>query len=345
MISLHTVSSSLDNNFKLIRFFAATGVFLSHCFPLAGYDHGGKPQLLGFLCLNVFFIVSGFLVTKSYLQTDNLWHYFKSRLLRIFPALVFAIIYSTFVIGLLWTSLPVVEYLCDLQVYVYFLKNIALLVPDVPQQLPGVFELNTFDSRVNVPLWSLPYELWFYILLALIAIASSAKKNDTALSITIFVLLVIMYSAFVANYAMQSSRFAIVFDKETYRLGSFFLFGATFYLFRHRIKLSHMFMCGLLLLVAISSVYRPAFTAIAYAAFVYAIFYCAYVPSGILRTFNRAGDYSYGIYIFGYPTQQAVSATFPDLPFLLYCAVTFLITLLLAMLSWHFVERYALKYK
>lgn len=345
MSTLHLVSESRDNNFNLIRFTAAIGVFTSHCFPLAGYSHDGKPQLLGFLCLNVFFIVSGFLVTKSYLFSDSLWQYSKSRMLRIFPALFLAILYSIFIIGLLWTSLPLDDYLSNSQIYIYFFKNIALLIPNIPQQLPGVFESSSYTDQVNVPLWSLPYELWFYIILAAIALLSSARKSSAAFSITAFTLLVLMYSAFVANYSMQTTRFAIVFDKETYRLGSFFLFGACFYLFRNKIELSHKVMCVLVLLVATSYVYRPAFVAVTYAVLVYAVFYFAYVPAGFLRRFNRLGDYSYGIYIFGYPTQQAIASTWPDWPFPIYCSAAFLITLTLAILSWHFVECTALKYK
>ena len=54
MDKLSTLSNSRDNNFNLIRAGAALGVFVSHCFPFTGHEFGGKPQLLGYLSLNVF---------------------------------------------------------------------------------------------------------------------------------------------------------------------------------------------------------------------------------------------------------------------------------------------------
>ncbi len=54
MDKLSTLSNSRDNNFNLIRAGAALGVFVSHCFPFTGHEFGGKPQLPGYLSLNVF---------------------------------------------------------------------------------------------------------------------------------------------------------------------------------------------------------------------------------------------------------------------------------------------------
>ena len=230
MTTLNAFSGSRDNNFNLMRFCAALGVFFSHCFPLAGHGSQGKAQLLGFVCLNVFFVVSGYLVTKSYMDSKDIKQYFWSRILRIFPALCLAVLYSTFVIGLLFTTLPLDQYLSNLQVYLYVIKNIALLIPDIPRQLPGVFESNIYSSNVNNPLWSLPFEISFYIAIGLLAYVSSAKKNIRAFSISISALLLICYAVFVTNYSTRSSDFAFFFNKEAYRLGSFFLFGVTFYL-------------------------------------------------------------------------------------------------------------------
>ncbi len=344
MPTLNTFSESRDNNFNLIRFGAALGVFFSHCFPLAGFGYQGKEYLLGFVCLNVFFIVSGYLVTKSYMDCKNIKQFFWSRILRIFPALFLAVLYSTFIIGLLFTTLPLGQYLSNLQVYLYFVKNIALLVPDIPSYLPGVFESNIYNSEVNSPLWSLPYEVFFYIVIGLLAYVSSAKKNIRAFSITISLLLLICYAIFVTNYSTRAADFALPFNKEAYRLASFFLLGVVFYLFRSKIVLSHWIMLSLYVLIGISTFYHFIFVAVTYCVLVYTIFYLAYIPAGRLRSFNRLGDYSYGIYIFGYPTQQAISTAY-ELPFFIYCVVTFLITLTLAVLSWHWVEKRALSYK
>jgi peptidoglycan/LPS O-acetylase OafA/YrhL len=56
-------------------------------------------------------------------------------------------------------------------------------------------------------------------------------------------------------------------------------------------------------------------------------------------------DYSYGIYIYAFPVQQTWVYFWPQMPLPTYLLCTFFTTLVLAALSWHFVEKPALKLK
>jgi peptidoglycan/LPS O-acetylase OafA/YrhL len=56
-------------------------------------------------------------------------------------------------------------------------------------------------------------------------------------------------------------------------------------------------------------------------------------------------DYSYGIYIYAFPVQQTWVSFWPQMPLLAYLLCTFATVLVLAALSWHFVEKPALKLK
>jgi peptidoglycan/LPS O-acetylase OafA/YrhL len=56
-------------------------------------------------------------------------------------------------------------------------------------------------------------------------------------------------------------------------------------------------------------------------------------------------DYSYGIYIYAFPVQQTVASFWPQMPLPAYLLSTFVITVALAAISWHFVEKPALKLK
>ena len=324
---------------------AAIGVFVSHCFPLAGFSTGGYPSLLGYISLNVFFILSGFLVTKSLLCPQNINSYVRARVLRIFPALFLAIIYSTFVLGPLFSNLPASEFLANLNVYEYAFKNFILFLPNIPQQLPGVFLDSKYLPIVNAPLWSLPYEAWCYTLLAFIAVALKARRNASYFYIAAGVLFMVFYFVFVVNYSTGTGAFAIIFNKEAYRLSSMFLLGVLFYGLRHKIVISHQTAIGIVFIIGLSSFYRPAFVAITYASLGYLLLYFAYAFSGRIRVFNRVGDYSYGIYIFGYPTQQAIEQLIPDLSLFQFFIISFSVTLTLAIASWHLVEKKALKFK
>jgi peptidoglycan/LPS O-acetylase OafA/YrhL len=59
----------------------------------------------------------------------------------------------------------------------------------------------------------------------------------------------------------------------------------------------------------------------------------------------HARDYSYGIYIYAFPVQQTLVSYWPHMPLFAYLLSTFVITVALAALSWHFVEKPALKLK
>jgi len=56
-------------------------------------------------------------------------------------------------------------------------------------------------------------------------------------------------------------------------------------------------------------------------------------------------DYSYGIYIYAFPVQQTWVSFWPQMPLWAYLLCTFVTTVALAALSWHFVERPSLKFK
>lgn len=345
MQNLATLSQSHDNNFKLIRVSAATGVFISHCFPLAGFGNGGYPSLLGYISLNVFFIISGFLITKSFFRCATLSEYTRARVLRIFPALFLAVICSTFVMGPLFTVLPALDFLTNPGVYDYAFKNVALFLPDIPRELPGVFLDSRHQPIINAPLWSLPYEVWCYTALAAIAIITGARANTSLFYATTGVIFVFLFGIFVANYSFRTEAFAIFLDKEAFRLGAMFSLGILLYGLRHKLFISHRAAFAVICVIGLSSLYRPAFVAITYASLGWLLLYFAYAFTGRIRRFNRCGDYSYGIYIFGYPTQQAVEQLAPDLSLISFSIISFSITLFMAAVSWHFIEKKALTFK
>jgi len=346
MTALSKYSISRENNFLLIRLGAAAGVFISHCFPLAGFGASGKPALLGFISLNVFFIISGFLVTKSYMDKDENWSFIKSRILRIYPALIFAVLITTYVIGAWFTNLSAMEFYTNSQVHTYAIKNILLFLPEIPNQLPGVFLDSKYRPIVNAPLWSLPYEVWCYSVLFVFAWVLKARENPKVFLISTTIAFLICYTVFALNYAFGTSDYAFVFGKEAFRLSSMFMLGVLLFCFRSYINISHLTMFLIIVLVCISGLTnRLLLTAISYVGLGYFVLYLAYSIKLPFLNLNKIGDYSYGVYIFGYPIQQAVEQVAPDLSLPIFFLVSFSITLLLAAISWHLIEKRALTLK
>ncbi len=68
---------------------AAVAVLIDHASIFGAHRYiliGGLS--IGAIAVNVFFIVSGYLVTKSYLRSRLPGDYVRSRVLRIWPALI-----------------------------------------------------------------------------------------------------------------------------------------------------------------------------------------------------------------------------------------------------------------
>jgi len=66
----------------------------------------------------------------------------------------------------------------------------------------------------------------------------------------------------------------------------------------------------------------------------------------VFRSFGRFGDFSYGLYIYAFPVQQfVVFCLFDRIDSLTLAALAYVVTLILAGLSWHFVESPALRLK
>jgi peptidoglycan/LPS O-acetylase OafA/YrhL len=171
-MQLGQLAHGRDNNFNLIRIIAASGVLVTHSFALVTGDKMSEPlraQLgipLGSLAVDTFFITSGFLVTASLLKRQSLLEFAWARCLRIFPALLAMLCLTVLGVGLFFSTLSSSQYLLDPQTYRY-LARASVLVFGIVDGLPGVFESNPLRGAVNGSLWTMPYEVWMYMLLGL----------------------------------------------------------------------------------------------------------------------------------------------------------------------------------
>lgn len=336
-----------DNNFNLIRFVAASMVLFSHSYPLALGTGDTEPlkRLLGMtwgtVSVDVFFITSGFLVANSLFQRNNILAFTWARVLRIYPALIVAIIFCVFVVGLAFTTNTPAEFLSDPQTHDFFLKNITLF-SGVEYELPGVFLDLPYKNAINGSLWTLPYEVKMYFYLTVIGSALVYLHKRTGKNILTIVFLGIAITSVVVSIANHFYPFVPV---SFTRLFAMFFVGTAFFICRHNILLSKklflLFLTPLLL-----SIFHKDLFFVAYSIFLpYLVFYIAYVPSGVIRNFNKTGDYSYGIYIYAFPVQQSMAAIIPDISVSTMILLAFPVTFMLSFLSWHLVEKRALKRK
>ncbi|MEO6928213.1 MAG: acyltransferase family protein, partial [Casimicrobiaceae bacterium] len=157
------------NNFDLLRLFAALLVFWFHALAFTGRP---PPFLFswvtpGPLGVYIFFLISGYLVSRSWDADPHATRFLMRRALRIFPALVVLVLLTALLLGPALTTLPLRDYFRNVSFRQYF-YNIALLMN---YGLPGVFADARMPYAVNGSLWSLPVEFTLYLTLLLLGIA------------------------------------------------------------------------------------------------------------------------------------------------------------------------------
>lgn len=328
-----------ENNFDFLRFFAASLVVFSHCYFLlgrkdeepflltTGYDDGGA------IAVGIFFVISGYLISASFLNSRSRGSFLLKRALRIFPALAVAVIFTTFVLGPLVTSMGVVEYLAQSDTWAY-LQNMLLLTRF---ELPGVFEGNPYARVVNGSLWTLPVEMTMYLGVLLLGSLGFLRRGLVFLPLAVLAAgqLWLLYGPGVESFLAN----------KLFQLGLLFFSGAAYYLYRDKVPW-RAWIAACLVLALVLTFRTPVGMVVYFLTLPYLILYLAYAPIPYLARFGKYGDFSYGIYIFSFPLQQLNVQVFgPQLDILQLLVISYVPTLLLAALSWHLVEAPAMKLK
>jgi len=237
-MKLSHYSQGRDNNFNLIRIIAALAVLVAHSYALSTGNTDTTPfrstlgMTIGTMAVDIFFITSGFLVTSSLLCRQSTIEFIWARVLRIFPALLVMLLLTVFILGVFFTSLPTTSYLSSAQTYIYFAKC-ATLFTGIIDGLPGVFDNNPYKNAVNGSLWTMPYEVRMYAILALVWLALRARPKSRLIGLKIMV----VAFASIAGIYIIAEHFFLPSQSQFMRLFFMFFIGASFYILRDYIVL------------------------------------------------------------------------------------------------------------
>jgi len=326
-----------DNNFNLLRLLAAFAVLFGHCYALLGHAEPLGATLgisIGSIAVDIFFISSGFLVGASLIQRQSIVDYLLARFLRIFPALWVMLLLVVLVLGAALSSQTWSSYYHDPRIVQHLAKS-ASLMTGLDFYLPGLFANNPFPHVVNGSLWTMVYELCMYGLLLLMWIAFRLGTKYLPSFVASCLALAAGYGAY------QILAFHYILEaKQLSHLSLMFFSGTLYYLVRRWIPLHPIFSVLAMFGLAICLVFQKNIFEYAYILVLpYLVFTFAYLPAGLIRQFNRGGDYSYGVYIYAFPLQQAVIAMTPGIDITRLLLISGALTLLCAALSWHLIEK------
>lgn len=324
------------NNLDILRLIAASLVIVGHSYTTFG-PQGSRDFLNLFypklaaatFGVQIFFFISGYLVTQSYCLSKSSIYFLASRCLRIFPGLIVSVAITILMCSYA-TDLTFDNYLFDELTRSYFFNNSTL---NIQYNLPGVFLNNDYPNIVNASLWTLPVEFKLYIFLMLIGLTGVLYNHQLANAMALVIILV--FTAKGGAYLISNGEPGINL------LMFYFGMGALCYVNRNRVLLSVKLLILLVFLNFAIENTIPNSLSILPIVVGYSILVFSFHPSFQINK-KLPIDCSYGLYIYAFPIQQFIESKNIFQSFWFYNIFSYLIILIVAVLSWYFVERPAL---
>ena len=330
-----------DNFFTPLRLFFALMVVVGHSYNVALRDAGAEPFLFfhykpSYLAVNLFFIASGFLVTKSMLYRGDMAEYGSARGLRIYPALIAHVLFVMFIMGPFVTDLPLREFFTDPQFFTQPFQVLSFYQTDMV--LPGA--LMTNDEQISsAALWTLRYEVLAYIGTA-IAFSLGLMRRKWMLFAQFAGCSILWMLAHVTGLYDQVPATIQSF----LRFGMCYGLGAAIYAYRDILTFN---IIGIPLLGLFAALFNgtAAFELITTIWLGYIVFWAAYVKVPTLNRLKALPDVSYGIYIYHWCLLQWIFYKAPTLTHMQLLTLTVIGTILVSILSWYLIEKPMLKQK
>jgi peptidoglycan/LPS O-acetylase OafA/YrhL len=343
--------STRDNGVTLLRLGLAALVVYGHSWEVSGHGPDPLQRGAGVTCgevgVNAFFALSGFLVTQSWLRSRSAEDYLWRRSLRILPGFwVCLLVTGLGLFPALWMRAHHTGWraaLSQAPFVGYILHNALLRVRQAT--IGDLFASQPAAGVVNGALWSLFPEFLCYLGVAAAGLLGGFAARRRAWR----------WLGMAAVYALHVGGPLILAHLGPRS------FGAGWYLWRLSTQAGYFAMGALGCVGGESLRTNPVRLGLGLILLGLALAFHAYpelgplfLPFALLQLaallpgawLDRIGDYSYGLYVYHFPVQQTlVFLGWAGLGATAFFGLTLAFALPVAVLSWHAVERPALRWK
>lgn len=323
------------NNFGFLRLFFATLVIVSHSAEIIDGNRSRETLTglfgkltFGELAVDGFFLISGYLIAKSYEQSATTLDYLKKRIRRIYPGFLVAFFVSVFVVG------PFVG------VEITGWKHLARTLGDGlllnSPAVPGFIGLP--NNALNGAMWSISVEFRCYLLVILFS-AIGFYRHRWLLLVTTIILLV-SNELGLKPWLPRIGIWIAGDPPVLIRMLGIFCVGTLFYLYRETVPFNRALAGAaavfLLFCLSQSILAEPAYAVCGG----YLIFWTAlHFKSSVLQRINGNDDISYGVYLYAWPVQSCLVYFFAIRSPWLLTAITIPIVYGIGFASWTLIER------
>ena len=330
------------NNLDFLRFFLASLVIFSHSFALLSGTDDTEPLMRltrgqicsGAFAVDAFFIISGFLITHSWIRGRGPLDFARKRAARIYPGFIAAMLFLAFVVAPMASPDPYGSFAPGP------LRN--LLFGSITLRgygYRGAFLGNPWRA-INGSLWSISYEVWCYVGVAMLGMIGLLRTRRFVLSLFVVSLLCsVLYAAL--HLRLGGKILGVIFGSPGLwaRLLPYYLAGVVFYLFRDLIPCRAWLASAAAVVLGIAVFVPYGMTVAVPIAGTYLLFWFAFNPAIPLQGWAKYGDFSYGIYLYAFPIQQLLIHWFSPLKPMGLLALSLPLSIGFGIGSYHFVEK------
>jgi peptidoglycan/LPS O-acetylase OafA/YrhL len=327
------------NGFDVLRLVFALLVAIGH--GISAHT-GGQPRLglstIGDFGLDGFFVLSGFLVTRSWFRLESFPRFAWHRFLRIMPGfwvclLVVALVAAP-VAAVLQGMSPLQAFTGTPSAWEYVLQNAGLLI--VHYDIAGILADLPKEDSFNGSLWTLVFEAFCYAVVGALGALGLLRRRPVLVPAAAAVLLVLT--------AMQEAGLPVLLNERVIRLVLVFLLGAAAYLYADRIPAGRGVAAAAGGLFLASLALFDDYRVLGAVPFAYLLLWAGTCLPRL--RWSMPADLSYGVYIYHWPLQQILVLTaLAALPTAVFVPVSIALAVLPAAASWHLVEQPALRHK
>lgn len=361
---MNFILASLPFNFKtnafdFIRLFLSILVVVGHSesigklytyssLEMRDYDSNGTS--LGGFAVYGFFVISGFLITRSFINSKSIGEFCINRIKRIYPGFVTSLFFTSFLFVplyfLLQNSFNFYKFytLYNLETIQYFIQNIFVEIrkPIISNLIPEKFD-------INGPYWSLIHEVRAYFMVLVLGCLGLLSKRFFVIILAIL---------FNIGYILRSLDFNIIGTQQLFKnffnsyigdshiliIFTYFIFGMLFYIFHDKIIWNNWFYI-LSILGLVIGWKLDLFPVFGPTCFTYFVLYSSQaLPFKSIA--DSIGDLSYGIYIYSWPIQLCLLYVGLNkitgnqyFDYLYFTSASIILAVIAGYLSWNFVEK------
>jgi peptidoglycan/LPS O-acetylase OafA/YrhL len=292
----------------------------------------------GEVAVDGFFLISGYLITKSYVQTTTMMEFFAKRLLRIVPGYV--VCFGICIVAVA----PLAGYDISLFSMHHIKHGVLAVLRLLPPDVSGGFHGLPYPA-LNGAMWTIAYEFRCYIAAALLGAIGLYKPSHRWILLPYVAGLIVLNVTGLLHGRHMIASNTLGAPEYDARLLAVFGVGALYYLYQDRLSfdgLKAAFAGAILIFLMFSQRFaEPAFMILGG----YLIFWFALkAPVLPISRLDNKIDPSYGLYLYAWPVQNLIIWNFRDINPWLLCAMTLLLSGMLAYFSWILIEKPSLAF-